>query len=464
MEQNDQAWRTFVDHVSTLQRRASLRRTRPADPLHNELDLFDDPRAYAQALSDIVDARHPAVQDFQAVGLIAQRRAENPYEPWRQREVDALWRAEASRKNLWNALERFTAEQNRVSPNAVLGADQFTREWIDPLVEGTQSWEQYLSDQLAQAQDASVARDQSESRSSSDVVSGRADDAAGSTGKKRAENENGQGPAGAEQNAEGSKSLSSGKKRSRERDDDQNGEHLSKRSSRPSGSPEVVIREEPRSSHDIPLGQLEPLEPEIDPLKEFNSKWQALREQWDEKDRPTWERLYSRAHRLVEVHRGAMFPEDLSAATMADFRIKVNTALEDVLGWDWQEYIDIIKAAKEGLFQDGDLERAEMSREASMQRARGGQSPIWPPVVRKEAPPPPGPPISFDVRTRAKTADAIDRDLIRKGMPQALGEWQYLTTVGSGATGQAQLWTAIRSNDHGMIVEVRVHFFRWNVP
>ena len=159
-----------------------------------------------------------------------------------------------------------------------------------------------------------------------------------------------------------------------------------------------------------------------------------------------------------------MFPEDLSAATMADFRIKVNTALEDVLGWDWQEYIDIIKAAKEGLFQDGDLERAEMSREASMQRARGGQSPIWPPVVRKEAPPPPGPPISFDVRTRAKTADAIDRDLIRKGMPQAPGEWQYLTTVGRGATGQAQLWTAIRTNDHGMIVEVRVHFFRWNVP
>lgn len=261
MEQNDQAWRTFVDHVSTLQRRASLRRTRPTDPLHNELDLFDDPRAYAQALSDIVDARHPAVQDFQAVGLIAQRKAENPYEPWRQREVDALWRAEASRKNLWNALERFTAEQSRVSPNVVVGADQFTRDWIDPLVEGAQSWEQYLSGQLGQAQDASVARDQSESRSSSDVVSGRADDAAASTGKKRAENEDGQGPAAAEQSAEGSKSLSSGKKRSRERDDDQNGEHLSKRSSRPSGSPEVVIREEPRSSHDIPLDQLDPLEP-----------------------------------------------------------------------------------------------------------------------------------------------------------------------------------------------------------
>jgi hypothetical protein len=91
-----------------------------------------------------------------------------------------------------------------------------------------------------------------------------------------------------------------------------------------------------------------------------------------------------------------------------------------------------------------------------MQRAHAGQSPIWPPVVQEVAPSPSGPPISFDVQTRAKTADAIANDLIWKGNSQAPGEWQYLTTFSQGATGQAQLWMGIRSDDHGTVVEVRV--------
>jgi hypothetical protein len=201
----------------------------------------------------------------------------------------------------------------------------------------------------------------------------------------------------------------------------------------------------------------------VDPLKDFNSEWQALRKQWDRKDKPTWERLYSRAHRLVEANQPAMFPEDLSATAMANFRTKVNTALEKVLGWDWEEYIDIIKKADDGRFQRGDLERAELLREASMQRAHGGQSPVWPPVVRKDAPSPPGSPISFDVQTRARTAVALASDLIWKGNSQAPSEWQYLTTFSAGATGEAQLWTGIRSDDHGTIIEVRVLFIGWSV-
>ena len=143
---------------------------------------------------------------------------------------------------------------------------------------------------------------------------------------------------------------------------------------------------------------------------------------------------------------------------MADFRTKVNMALESVLGWDWEEYIDIIKAAEDDRFQEGDLERAEMSREASMRRARAGQSPVWPPVLQEFVPSPPGSPVSSGVRARARTADAIASDLVWNGSTQPPGEWQYLTTFGGGATGEAQLWMGIRSDDHGMIIEVRVHF------
>ena len=44
-------WHLFVQHVSVLNRRLSLRRRPPTD----ELNAFVDPDAYAQALSDIVD-------------------------------------------------------------------------------------------------------------------------------------------------------------------------------------------------------------------------------------------------------------------------------------------------------------------------------------------------------------------------------------------------------------------------
>jgi len=456
-------WQAFVDHVSALHRRLGLRRSRATTAVHNELDSFIDPRAYVQALFDVIDAHQPGWEDLADAGLIAQRKTENPREQWRQREIDAIRRADESRMIRSNALQRFAVQQDRVSELVGLDGDRVTREWIDSLVGETRTWEQYISEMLARAQDASLA----ESLSSSAVVSSHEDDAAGSSDEgdeeDEDEDEDEQGPASAGQSDGGSRSLSGGRKRSRERDDDHNGEQPSKRSSRPDSGPGPAIREEPQSEDGIPLGDLKPLEPEVNPLKDFNLKWQALREQWDEKDKPTWERLYSRAHRLVEANQPAIFPEDLSAIAMADFRTKVNTALEKVLGWDWEDYIDIIKAAEDDRFQRGDLERAELLREASMRRAHGGQSPVWPPVVQEDAPSPPGSPISFVVRTRARTADALASDLIWKGNSQAPSEWQYLTTFGEGATGQAQLWTGIRSDDHGTIIEVRVLLVEWSV-
>ena len=191
-------------------------------------------------------------------------------------------------------------------------------------------------------------------------------------------------------------------------------------------------------------------------LGDFDSKWQSLREQWTEEDAPTWGKLYSRARKLVEANLPGMFPEDLSAATMADFRIKVNTALKDVLGWDWQEYIDIIEADKDGLYPEGDLVRAELLREVSMQRAQGGQSPVWPPV-RKEKPPP-VPFIDPEPQIRAETSLAIARDLIPEGNHTQAGGWSHLTTFGFGGHGEAQLWLGIRSDGNENIVEVRMHF------
>lgn len=443
MAHNHHDWHLFVKHVSALHCRLSLRR-RPAT---DSLNAFRDPAAYVQALSDIVDAYHPARQDFEEVILIEERRSENPYRPWRQREIGVLRRAEASRTVLWNALQRFATEQNRTRPRAVANADEIIREWTEWLVDEVGVWEQYVDELLAQALDASVARDRTESRSSSAVASSRGDDAAGPAGDEDS--------VGARQSAG---SAGDGRKRSRERDDDHesNGEQRSKKSSRSDSSTGPVIVQEQDSSNDRPLDQLTPLEEEIYLLQDFESKWQALREGWSSEDGLTWEKLYSRAQKLVKANLPGMLPEDSSAASMASFRIKVNIALEKVLGWDWEEYIDVIKADKDGLYPEGDLERAELLREVSIQRAQGGQSPVWPPVRKEE--PPPAPFIDLEAQIRVETGLAIASDLIRDGNYTQPGEWQYLTTFGRGAHGEAQLWTGIRSGDHGMIVEVRVHF------
>lgn len=83
---------------------------------------------------------------------------------------------------------------------------------------------------------------------------------------------------------------------------------------------------------------------------------------------------------------------------------------------------------------------------------------MWPPVRKEE--PPPAPFIDLDAQIRAETSLAIASDVMWEGeQHQKPGEWQYLTTFGRGAHGEAQLWTGIRYGDHGMIVEVRVHFY-----
>jgi hypothetical protein len=257
---------------------------------------------------------------------------------------------------------------------------------------------------------------------------------------------------------------SNGRKRGRDLTEDSES-HDSQRSktSRSNNRSGPAIREEPEASNEIPLMDRAPLEQEVDPLAEFEEKWRAIREECDEVDRPAWETLYRRARKVVEANLPAMVPGDLSAETMADFRTRVNMALEKVLGWDWEEHIDAIKAADDDLFQEGDLQRARILREASMQKAREGHSPIWPPVRRKEPPvqieePPPGPTINSPVKARLETADAIVSDLLWEGSSLKPGEWSYLATVGRGGHGEAQLWTGMQSDDHGMIVEVRMQF------
>ena len=477
MAQNNHDWRIFINHVSSLRRRLSLRRTQTIDAVRTELDAFNDPDAYVRGLSDVLDARSPASQAFQEVERIAATKTKNPDEPWEQHEIDALRRAIASRTVLWNELQRFTAERDRNRRNGVGNADRTSRDWIRRLVDETRNRRQYLEDVLAEVEeeeDGSAGQDQggdevADERDEEDVEGEEDDeDEEGEEAEEDEEaeqDEEQQNPVGVPSSAGSAESLpraGNRRKRHREPDDDvdSNGSQRSKKTSRSNDSPGPVVLEQPMSSNGVPLANLVPFEQEIDHMKEFDLRWQNLREEWKEQDRPTWERLYNRARRLMEANLPAMVPEDLSAATMADFRIKVNTALEEVLGWDWEEHIDIIKADDDGICQEGDLQRAEMLREASMQRARGGHSPIWPPVRREASPPaPPGPPINFTAQARAKTADAIASDLIWEGDPQQPGEWNYLNTIGSGAHGQAQLWAGVRSDDHGMIVEVRMQIF-----
>lgn len=185
MADNDHDWRSFVDHVSTLHRRLGLRRSRATTAIHDELDSFVDPRAYVQTLFDVIDAHQPGWEDLADVGVIAQRKEENPHERWRQREIDALRRADESRMNRSDTLQRFAIQQDRVSELVVLEADRMTREWIDSLLEETRTWEQYLSEMLARAQDASLAQ----FRSSSVVVSSHGDETAGSPDEENEQDE-----------------------------------------------------------------------------------------------------------------------------------------------------------------------------------------------------------------------------------------------------------------------------------
>ena len=467
MAHNDHDWQIFKDHeVGIRDDRADRDRppTRIITSLRNEFEALIDPHAYAQGIVDIEDAQHLASGDYQQAEIIAQMKTENPDDPWHQPEINALWRANRSQLDVWNALLRFTTKQKRIRPNGVSNADATSRNWTKCLQQETRSKMQYIKGLWAQAREpVHAARAEARSRSSSAANAEDEGCAAEDANEMGEASEGGQRPLDAPQvaSSSGSPPIAVGRrKRGRVQDFDDDpanneGQRTNNNSRTANESSVPVIRPESESSERRPLADVTPLEQELNLMQDLDAKWQAFLGERDGQVRSDWERLYHRAQKLVEANQPALFPpEDASNDAMEAFRVTVNKALLDVLGWDWEEYADIIKANEAGLYQEGELQHAEVAREAIMQKAREGQSPIWPPAPRQA---PHGPPIDFEAQERAEIANAMASELVHEGDREQSGQWNYLTSVGKGGYGEAQLWTSVRRDDHGMIAEVSAH-------
>jgi hypothetical protein len=455
----DHDWQVFHTHEFGLRRRLRRRPEDISSALRTEFDALVDPHAYSQRLIDIANARRQASEHFQEVELIAQIKTENPDEPWHQRDINALGRSNRSQINLSNALLRFTREQKRIRPSGISNADATSRDFTKGLIREVEEKMRYINDLWLQAR-ASIRAAQDRAR---------ADAADAERGHHEAELINGKGaadeidrdPVRAQQDPESSGSPPRAigqRKRSRKSDSDlaSDEDQRPRKASRPGNSP---IAEEPLSSNGMPLANVAPpLEHGLDPVEDFETRWQAFLEALTEQDRPGWQKLYSRARRVVDANLAALHSKSASPDAMADFRITVNKALEDVFGRIWEEHVDMIRADEDGLYQAVDLEYAQLAKEAIMHRAQQGQSPILPPALKEVLQLDPS--IDEEAReaqTRKETAKAIASDLVYEESQEQAGQWNYLSHVGRGANGDAQLWTGIRSDEHGMVVEVRAH-------
>ena len=487
MADDNYDWQVFYTHEFGIRRHLRRRPEEIRIALQIEFDAHIDPHAYSQCLIDIANIRHRASAHFQEVELIVQIKTENPDDPWHRREFRALWVSNRSQINLSNALQRFTREQKRIRPNGVSNTDATSRDFTKALVRETGQKMQYLKDLWARAQ-TSVRAAGDSARAEHDNATGASGAADDGSRDNAAEPNSGEGAVGKvdqdlvqaqhESESSGSSPRAFGRKRrSREPSDDPTSDEdqPTKKIPRPEDHTEPAILQEPRSSNEEPLANIASAEHEVDPLEAFDTRWWAFLNGLDKQDSPIWQKLYSRARKLVEDRQPALFPDSTLSETTADFEIRVNKALEKCIGWDWEEYIDKIKADKHNLYLPADLKRAEQLRGATMQRAREGRSPMGPPSPREipQRRSPIGSPSKEEVPqsrsssvdealTRKDTTKAIADDIIHERGQKKAGQWSYLTNVGKGGHGRADLWTGIRSDDHGMIVEVRArsHFKR----
>lgn len=469
---NDPDWHTYRKHE------LGLRRNQPSirviGSLIKEWKALCDLHAYAKCIVDIANARRKASDDHkQLIKLEAQfAREADPQLPWQQEQIDTLWRAHESQTNLYEALRPFIAEQKRIREDGSVNADDTSLGWTRKLGDETYA---RLADIVAlwkvakasldgtgdQSQDQQPAQLQRSNRNSA----GNESDVAGPVSERsNAGDEVEQVEISAQRDNDGSSQKSSSRgnrKRNHEPQTNDQDERPSKSPRRSNNSPRDVIGHELLGSSDgILLRDVAPFQPEDDRTEVFETIWKNFLEDVNDQDRPDWEQLHFRAQKLLKDKQETHLPEGTSGEAREELRIAINKALEQVVGWDWEEHIDMIKANKDGLYHDGELRQAELARELLIQRAREGRSPEWPPAARKAAIPVLSDNESNDQERNTEIATEIENNLLSEGEQSGRGSWTNLASIGQGAHGWADLWVSVRFGDHGMIAEVRNSFFR----
>lgn len=487
---DDPDWLTFWNHEFVLRRHLPFARVDRG--LWREWRALCDPQAYAKCLIDITIACRKASRDFQRVQLISQTREDHPDLAWQQRDINALWESNKLEINLLQALRRFTEEQKRIRADGVSSADKTSRDWTKRMVAESQSRRDEIKAMWLQARESVHAaraeaqdqdQDQAPAQGQNQVQRSTRNSAGHETSAVQPASAQAEAAAATEQAVEPDQEghelpqpqLSCGRSRKRSHepqdgpnDNDVQGSTKSPR--RSNDRPETVIALEERSSDDVALADMAAAETEDDPADEFENPWKTFLEGRSNQDRPAWEKLYHRAQKLFRDSKQAEFPEGTSDQYREKLRITLNKALVEAIGWDWKEHVDRIRTNKDGLYHDGELRQAELARNMLMERARGGLSPEWPPAPRMAGM---AAPVAEkrdeedggdepQSETNEQIAAGIARGLHLDDERQVRGRWSYLTNIGVGGQGEADLWVSARSDEHGRIADVRMRFYSWD--
>lgn len=497
MVRDDPDWLTFRKHELRFHPHhisSAVTADDVIDNLRREWRGLPDPRAYAQCLIDIENTLGKASLDFRMAEMILRREAPISLMDY---EINLLYTAFQSQTTLFEALQSFMREQTRQRSNSDANTSRASLAWTEGL-----KWEalgrllriKTVWDRVramlppgSKVRVKVLVQPGSQVQVQPEVQPQTPDDPGNGAGGEvtdKAQHEDlvdedlpVQQPAQPDSGGQAEKShVSDGRKRSRDEEDDHSGhgtssKNKSPRTSQNDSTPAILV--EPRSSDEIPLADLPPMEEEVDPQKEFEAVWMAFLATRPIPERIQWGKLFSYAKVLFRHTREAHHPnpDDISPEARENLRVTINKALERVIGWDWMEYVDKVKENPHGFYKDDEWRKAEQAREDAMLNSREGRDPIFPPRLIQ--------PSLRGIENEDEDGDGdgdgdqavfIDEDsvsdemedlaeeipngLLWEGDLQEMGVWKHLAGIGIGGQGQAGVWFSVRSDDHGMIIEV----------
>lgn len=255
---------------------------------------------------------------------------------------------------------------------------------------------------------------------------------------------------------------SSRQKNKRSRDRDENAaDHIgssprkSPRHSPANKEPAILI--EPKSSQEIPFAEPRDPIPGEDPKQTFESAWRNFLNGVVDEDREQWDILYERAKILADWNI-SILPDGSSDEALEQLQTEASDGLRQAIGWGWEEYMDKVRASENGVYDEHDLQQAQLAWDGALWRFDQGRSPMWPPPLKTAARHDPAPKAypEHEVRplTGSRTALEVAKDLGFGDITGLDGQWSYLTTVGGGNHGEAGLWLNVRYDEHRTLVEV----------
>jgi hypothetical protein len=184
-----------------------------------------------------------------------------------------------------------------------------------------------------------------------------------------------------------------------------------------------------------------------DDESDFVKRWEAFLDTVEgHPDSREWKDLYKQARKLWKAGGPEDHPNEDDDDALQEFKDRTSRPLEAIVGLvgrAWQSHIDKVNVNEDGGTHQGvDFKVAlRLAREAAMGRARRGGTDIWPRRRKTRR-----------NMTAAETATKIGFGPELRGMEGR--QWTYFTTIGSGSQGEASLWTSLRPDGNGNLVDV----------